>query len=203
MNNLRVIAFVIFGAIHISEATGRSDGKVQPVALSSNDTVASLAAALTNDHLDARLQSIRKLGLIRNEESRAALVSHFQKIPQAEPAADSRQPEKTAIIEVLSHELAPTQFQAFALPVLDKEVDALRTAKKFEQENYYPKDLMLRILALVNSAGPSPATINALRTYAEDKDIPSSVRSSIKVLLIDQQFRQNGLIAAMKRLRSS
>lgn len=202
MNNLCVIALVLFGTIHMSGAAGRFDSKVRPVALSSNDTVTSLAAGLTKDSLDERLQSIRKLGLISNKESRAALVAHFQDIPQPEPATDSRQPEKTAIVEVLSRELEPSQFQAFALPVLEKEMAALRAAKKLERENYYPKDLVLTTMERVNGSGPSPAIINALRTYAEDKEIPSSVRSSIKVLLVDQQFRQDGVTAAHEKAQA-
>lgn len=83
----------------------------------------------------AKAERIRELSAVNTQENRDELVKWFKSLPQAEPASDVRQAEKTVVVKALAGMMPPPEFKAFGLGVLNTEINALRKAKKLEQEN--------------------------------------------------------------------
>ena len=140
----------------------------------------------------AKAERIRELSAANTQESRDELVKWFKSLPQAEPASDVRQTEKTVVVKALAGMMPLPEFKAFGLGVLNTEINALREAKKLEQENYYPRDVIFATFEALVRGSPEQDIVDTLSTYAQDRNVASDVRARFKAFLTERQFKQDG-----------
>ena len=141
----------------------------------------------------AKAERIRELSAANTQQNRDELVKWFKSLPQTEPACDVRQAEKTVVVKTLAGMMPPTEFKAFGLGVLNTEINALREAKKWEQESYYPKDVIFATFEALVRVAPEQDIVDTLSAYAQDRNVASDVRARFKAYLTDRQFQQDGL----------
>ena len=140
----------------------------------------------------AKAERIRELSAANTQESRDELMKWFKSLPQAEPASDARQAERTVVVKALAGMMPLPEFKAFGLGVLNTEINALREAKKLEQENYYPRDLIFATFESLVRGSPEQDIVDTLSTYAQDRNVASDVRARFKAFLTERQFQQDG-----------
>jgi hypothetical protein len=136
----------------------------------------------------ATVKRIRELSATNSVENRAQLMEWFWALPQAVPASHPMLPEKTAVTRALAAMMPPSDFKPFGLKILDAEINALRKATKWEQENDCPKDLILVIFDGLIRHTPDSDVINAFSVYAQDQAVASDVRARFKAFLIERQL---------------
>lgn len=149
----------------------------------------------------ATVERLRKLSMTNTVENRTELMRWFRTLPQAKTSSYPRQPEKTAIVKALGSMMSQSEFKTFGLGVLDSEINALREAKKWEQENYYPRDVIFAIFENFSRDIPDSDIVDTLSAYAKDGAVAYDVRARFKALLMKQQFLQAKVLDLEKQAK--
>ncbi|HHU15163.1 MAG TPA: hypothetical protein GXZ62_08225 [Lentisphaerae bacterium] len=199
---------VLFGILLSATSAGETmDGK-KPTPSSMEDVVREYERvkgewefARRTGMSTAKAGRLRELSSTNTVENRNELIKWFWTLPQAEPSSHPMQPEKTAITRALAAMMPPSDFKTFGLKVLDAEINALREAKKWEQENYYPKDVIFATFEGLVGNTPDSDVIDTLMAYAKDTNVGTTVRARFKAFLTNRQFQQDGITNAEEQAK--
>lgn len=205
---LIIVSAVLFGILLSATSAGETmDGK-KPTPSSMEDVVREYERvkrewefARRTGMSTAKAGRLRELSSTNTVENRNELIEWFWTLPQAEPSSHPMQPEKTAVTRALAAMMPPSDFKTFGLKVLDAEINALREAKKWEQENYYPKDVIFATFEGLVGNTPDSDVIDALSAYAQDRAVASDVRARFKTFLMERQFLRDGSLSLREQAK--
>lgn len=173
------------------------------VTLTGTDTVESLSADLRKKDAGTRMNVVRKLGALSDPESKRVLLNRLKEMPQPESASDTDQREKIAVLREVLPKLQPAEQTPLLLNTLRGEIEAMKTAKQTESDNYYPKDLAYSALAALEENGLSGDVRDELARFSADHSIPQSAREEFLAAVVRHDLEKERIRTPEEKVRSA